>query len=131
MVARPGAGDRPVDVRAQAVGNHEFLLADRRPRAGRHPAQIESARNWRDTPKVVFSSTVDKVDWNTRLVTGDAVAEITRRKAQGGEPMRVGGAALAGAAMRAGLIDQYEIVPIRCWWAVAHRSSPRWIAGGT
>src|SRR5215213_3983375 len=51
------------------------------------PAQIEFARNWRDTPKVVFSSTIDKVDWNTRLVTGDA-----------------------GAAMRAGLVDEYEIV---------------------
>jgi dihydrofolate reductase len=59
---------------------------------------------------VVFSSTVNKVDWNTRLVTGDAVAEITRLKAEAGEPMRVGGAALAGAAMRAGLIDEYEIV---------------------
>ena len=74
------------------------------------PAQIEFARNWRDTPKVVFSSTIDKVDWNARLVTGDAVAEITRLKADEGEPMRVGGAALAAAAMRAGLVDEYEIV---------------------
>jgi dihydrofolate reductase len=53
------------------------------------PAEIEFARNWRDTPKVVFSSTIDEVDWNTRLVTGDAVA---------------------GAAMRAGLIDEYAVV---------------------
>jgi hypothetical protein len=36
-------------------------------------AEIEFARLWRDMPKVVFSSTIDKVDWNTRLVTGDAV----------------------------------------------------------
>jgi hypothetical protein len=35
------------------------------------PTQIEFARNRRDTPKAVFSSTIDKVDWNTRLVTGD------------------------------------------------------------
>src|SRR4029077_14483505 len=27
---------------------------------GATPAQIEFARNWRDTPKVVFSSTIDK-----------------------------------------------------------------------
>src|SRR5512133_3403733 len=54
--------------------------------------------------------TGDQVDWNARLVTGDAVAEITRLKAEDGEPMRVGGAALAGAAMRAGLIDEYTIV---------------------
>ena len=73
------------------------------------PAEIEFARNWRDTPKVVFSSTIDKVDWNTRLVTGDAVAEITRLKAEDGGPMSVGGATLAGAAMRAGLIDEYAL----------------------
>jgi dihydrofolate reductase len=77
---------------------------------GATPAHIEFARNWRDTPKVVFSATVDKVDGNARLVTGDAVAEITRLKAEDGGPMRVGGAALAGAAMRAGLIDEYAIV---------------------
>src|SRR5437764_11362325 len=29
VVARPGAGKRPVAVRAQAVGDDEFLLADR------------------------------------------------------------------------------------------------------
>jgi dihydrofolate reductase len=73
-------------------------------------AQIEFARNWRDTPKVVFSSTITHVDWNTRLVTGDAISEITRLKAEGGEPMRVGGASLAGAAMREGLVDEYTIV---------------------
>src|SRR3954462_6331630 len=79
------------------------------------PAQVGFARNWRDTPKVVFSSTLDKVDWNARVVTGDAVEEITRLRAEDGEPMRVGGAALAGAAMRAGLVDEYEGVtqPVR------------------
>ncbi|GLY30761.1 dihydrofolate reductase family protein [Kineosporia sp. NBRC 101731] len=72
--------------------------------------QIAFARNWRDTPKVVFSSTIEKVDWNTRLTTDDAVAEITRLKAGDGEPIRVGGATLAAAAMRAGLIDEYTLV---------------------
>ncbi|MFD8705250.1 dihydrofolate reductase family protein [Kitasatospora sp. NPDC059648] len=81
--------------------------ADQHPDAT--PAEIEFARNWRDTPKVVFSSTIDTVDWNTRLVTGDAIAEITRLKAEDGGPMNIGGATLAGAAMRAGLIDEYVI----------------------
>src|SRR4051794_34243615 len=54
--------------------------------------EIEFARNWRDTPKVVFSSTIDEVDWNTRLVTTDAVTEITRLKAEDGPPMNIGGA---------------------------------------
>ncbi|MGW0484113.1 dihydrofolate reductase family protein [Nonomuraea sp. NPDC003214] len=74
------------------------------------PARIEYARNWRDTPKVVFSSTIDKVDWNTRLVTGDAVTEIARLRAEDGGQMGIGGATLAGAAMRAGLIDEYVLV---------------------
>ena len=45
---------------------------------------------------MVFSSTIDKVDWNTRLLTGDAAAELTRLKIDDGEPMRVGHATLAG-----------------------------------
>ncbi|WP_280398002.1 dihydrofolate reductase family protein [Nocardia carnea] len=82
--------------------------ADQRP--GATPAEIEYARRWRDMPKVVFSSATRAVDWNTRLVTGDAVAEITRLKAEDGGSMDIGGATLAGAAMRAGLIDEYVLV---------------------
>ena len=82
--------------------------ADQQP--GATPAEIDFARNWRDTPKVVFSSTIDKVDGNARLVTGDVVAEITRLKAEDGGPMEIAGATLAAAAMRAGLIDEYLIV---------------------
>src|SRR5713101_591244 len=88
VVVRPGGGDGPGAVRAQ----------------------IEFARRWRDMPKVVFSSTTSAVDWNARLVTGDAVTEITRLKNEDGGPMDVGGATLAAAAMRAGLIDEYAIV---------------------
>ncbi|KUM32596.1 dihydrofolate reductase family protein [Arthrobacter sp. EPSL27] len=82
--------------------------ADQQP--GATPAQIAFAGRWRDMPKVVFSSTISTVDWNTRLVTGDAVAEITRLKAGDGGPMDIGGATLAAAAMRAGLIDEYVMV---------------------
>ncbi|WP_018566244.1 dihydrofolate reductase family protein [Streptomyces sp. PsTaAH-124] len=44
-----------------------------------------------------------------RLFTEDAVAEITRLTAEDGGPMDIGGATLAGAALRAGLIDEYVI----------------------
>jgi len=90
----------------QTMSSH-WPTADQQPDAT--PAEIEFARSWRDMSKVVFSSTIDKVDWNTRLVTGDAVAEITRLKAEDGGPMDIGGATLAGAAMRAGLIDEYVL----------------------
>ena len=82
--------------------------ADQQP--GATPAVIEYARRWRDMPKVVFSSTTATVDGNARLVTGDAVAEITRLKSEDGGPMDISGATLAAAVMRAGLIDEYAIV---------------------
>lgn len=74
------------------------------------PADIEFARRWLDMPKVVFSSRARAVEWNARLVTGDAVTEIRRLKADDRGPMDILGATLAGAAMRAGLIDEYAIV---------------------
>jgi dihydrofolate reductase len=73
-------------------------------------AEIEFASRWRNMPKVVFSSTISTVDWNARLVSGDAVTEIIRLKAEEGGPMDIGGATLAAAAMRSGLIDEYVIV---------------------
>src|SRR5579875_1927891 len=76
--------------------------ADQRP--GATPAEIEFARRWRDMPKVVFSSTISTVAGNARLVSGDAVAEISRLKSEDGGRMDIGGATLAAAAMRARLI---------------------------
>lgn len=84
------------------------------------PTDIEFARRWREMPKVVFSSTISSVDWNARLVTGDAIAEITRLKAEGGGLMDIGGATLAAAAMRAGLIDEYVLA-----------TAPVLVGGGT
>jgi dihydrofolate reductase len=84
------------------------------------PAEAEFARRWLDMPKVVFSSTARPVDWNTRLVTGDAVTEIARLKAEEGADMDIGGATLAAAAMRAGLIDEYVLA-----------TAPILVGGGT
>ena len=91
----------------EGMSSH-WPTADQQP--GATPAHIEFARRWRDMPKVLFSSTTSAVDWNTRLVTGDAVIEMTKLKADDGGPMDVGGATLAAAAMRAGLIDEYTLV---------------------
>ncbi|WP_282701194.1 dihydrofolate reductase family protein [Streptomyces sp. CC219B] len=101
----------------QTMSSH-WPTADQQP--GATSADIEYARRWRDMSKVVFSSTIDKVDWNTRLVTSDAVAEITRLKAEDGGPMHLVGATLAGAAMRAGLIDEYLLA-----------TAPVLVGGGT
>jgi dihydrofolate reductase len=93
--------------------------ADQQP--GATPADVEYARRWQRMPKVVFSSSPDvAVDGNARLFTGDAVAEIARLKAEDGGPMDVCGATLAGAAMRAGLIDEYVLA-----------TAPVLVGGGT
>ena len=73
------------------------------------PAQLEYAERWTAMPKVVFSSTLASVR-GARLVTGDAVAEIARLKAQDGGPLDVAGATLAASVMRAGLVDEYVLV---------------------
>ena len=87
---------------------------------GATPAHVEYAGRWLRMPKVVFSSTLGTVDWNARLVSGDAVTEITRLKAEDGGPIDITGATLAAAAMRAGLIDEYVLV-----------TAPVLVGGGT
>jgi dihydrofolate reductase len=72
------------------------------------PAMLEFAGIWKATPKIVFSRTLEQVDWNSRLVRGDPVAEVARLKAQPGFDMDVGGPTLASTLIRAGLIDEYR-----------------------
>lgn len=70
---------------------------------------IEFARIWKDMPKVVFSKTLEKVEWNSRLVKGDIAAEMARLKAQPGKDLAVGGPTLAASLARLGLIDEYQL----------------------
>ena len=89
-----------------------WLTADEDPSA---PGFIvEYAQLWKPVAKIVFSSTLDRVDWNSRLVRGDAVAEVASLKAQAGRSMGVGGLLLASSLASAGLIDEYRLyyVPI-------------------
>lgn len=95
------------------------LMAGFWPTADQDPSApaviLEYARIWKPIPKVVFSSTLDSVDWNSRLVKSDAVTEVARLKALPGEGvMGVGGLVLASALADAGLIDEYHFyyVPI-------------------
>jgi dihydrofolate reductase len=73
------------------------------------PAMLEFARIWKDKPKIVFSRTLEHVDWNSRLAGADAAAEVARLKAQPGFDMSVGGPTIASTLMRLGLIDEYRV----------------------
>jgi dihydrofolate reductase len=95
------------------------IMADYWPTADQDPSApaviVEYAQIWKPVPKVVFSSTLESVEWNSRLVRGDAVVEVARLKAQPGSgSMGVGGLLLASALASAGLIDEYRLyyVPI-------------------
>lgn len=70
--------------------------------------EVEFARIWKDKPKIVFSKTLDKVEWNSRLLRGNLAEEITKLKEQPGEDLALGGANLASTVMQLGLIDEYR-----------------------
>src|SRR5438552_16428299 len=70
--------------------------------------EVEFARIWKDKPKIVFSRTLDKVEWSSRLVKDDVAGEVASLKAQPGNDLSVGGATLAAAMIRLGLLDQFR-----------------------
>ena len=63
-------------------------------------------------PKIVFSKTLEKVEWNnTRLVKGNLVDEISKLKQQPGKDWFIFGSAnLAAIFTKNGLIDEYRIM---------------------
>jgi dihydrofolate reductase len=70
---------------------------------------IEFARIWRDMPKIVFSRTLERADWNTTVVRDLVAEEVMDLKAQPGGDLVFGGADLAAAFMRHDLIDEYRL----------------------
>jgi dihydrofolate reductase len=80
--------------------------------ADRNPSvtglQLEFARIWQALPKVVFSTTLDKVDGNARLCTDRPAAALARVREQTEKDLEVGGARLASTFIRLDLIDEYR-----------------------
>jgi dihydrofolate reductase len=70
----------------------------------------EFSRIWKAMPKIVFSRTLDHVDHNSRLVSGDvgAVLADTRKEFDG--DLHVGGPTLAGQFIQRGLVDEFRTV---------------------
>lgn len=75
-----------------------------------HEVEVEFSRLWKDTEKVVFSSTLDAVEGNARVMRGDAVEEIAALKEGGDGRLAIGGPTLASAAIRAGLVDEFGLM---------------------
>jgi dihydrofolate reductase len=67
------------------------------------------ARIWRDMPKVVYSRTLERADWNTTVVREVDPDAIRRLAAEPGGDMAVGGADLAATFRTLDLIDEYRL----------------------
>jgi len=81
--------------------------ADENPSATEH--ELEFARIWKDTPKIVFSKTLESVQGNASLVRDSVADEVTKLKEQPGKDLAVGGAGLASTLIRLGLVDEYRL----------------------
>lgn len=60
--------------------------------------------------KYVVSGTLDRVDWNAELVSGDLGEAVHKLKQQPGKALLTGGVKLPMALAELGLIDEYEFV---------------------
>jgi dihydrofolate reductase len=81
--------------------------ADQNPSAGE--AELEFARIWQNLPKIVFSTTLEKVEGNARLAGGGVAEEVAELREQPGKDLAVGGAGLASSFTKLGLIDEYRL----------------------
>lgn len=70
------------------------------------------ARKMNSIAKVVYSTTLDKADWNnTTLIKEDIVRQTARLKEQPGRDMAIFGSAVLGnALLDAGLIDEIRLM---------------------
>ena len=89
------------------------LMAGFWPTADENPSStgpmVEFARIWREMPKIVYSRTLERADWNTTVVRDVVADEVMELKAQPGGDMMLGGADLAATFIRHDLIDEYRI----------------------
>jgi dihydrofolate reductase len=102
---------------------HDALLYGRRlyetmaaywPTAEGDPAatdyMLDFARVWNSKPKVVFSHTLETVDWNSQLVSGDLGEALAKVRAEFDGDLSVGGPTLAAGFIERGLVDEYNLV---------------------
>jgi dihydrofolate reductase len=91
---------------------HE-LMAGFWPTADQDPdssaPMVEYARIWRDMPKIVYSRTLERADWNATVVRDVVPEEVMELKARPGGDLGLGGADLAATFMRYDLIDDYRL----------------------
>ena len=93
------------DAMLMGRGTYELFAATWPAQTGDFADRLNSIR------KYVFSSTLEKAEWNnSTIVRGDAVAEVTKLKQQGGRELAVyGHGLLAQTLLEHGLVDELRL----------------------
>ncbi|MER6787006.1 dihydrofolate reductase family protein [Streptomyces sp. NPDC000658] len=71
--------------------------------------EAEFAGIWREMPKIVYSRTLERADWNTTIVREVVPEEVVALKEQAGGDLGLGGADLAAAFLRHDLVDELRV----------------------
>ena len=107
--------DRERETEVSIYGRRLYeVMAAYWPTAESDPAatdyMLDFARIWNAKPKIVFSSTLTRVQWNSRLVSGDVGEVLERLRTEFEGDIEVGGPTLAAQFIRRGLVDEYRLV---------------------
>ena len=103
---------RAVDASLYGRGLYETMsywqTSDTDPEAT--PVMKEFGELWRATPKFVFSSSLESVEGDIRLVRGSPTEELAKIREEFPGDLEVGGATLAASFIRAGLVDEFGLI---------------------
>jgi dihydrofolate reductase len=93
---------------------------------GQPPPGVEFAGIWQAADKIVFSRTLQSVSTaRTRIERNFDPGKIRQLKAATGHDMTVGGADLAGQALKAGLVDELQLFLVPVVVGGGKRALPR------
>jgi dihydrofolate reductase len=87
------------------------LMASFWPTKQAYDMMPEVAEGMNNLPKVVFSRTIDKAEWNnTKLVKDNIAEEVSRMKSESGDDMIImGSGTIVSQLTQERLIDEYQI----------------------
>ncbi|MGZ4126054.1 MAG: dihydrofolate reductase family protein [Actinomycetota bacterium] len=89
------------------------LMAEFWPTADRDPSAPgpvkQFAEIWREMPKIVYSTTLERADWNATIIREVDPGAVRELKERLDGDVAVGGAELARAFMAYDLIDEYRL----------------------
>ncbi len=80
------------------------------------------AKKFNELPKIVFSQTLQKAEWNnSRIMGGNLVEEVLKLKKQQGKNISAGSISIFQELMRHNLIDEYWLVVQPLIWQQGKR----------